>query len=261
MNKIYILGAGSMAYAMACGLIESYDIVVIARDENKLLDFQKRLLQETKKECEIATLSENLNISTTTLILAVKPYALDSVSMYLKNFTIENLISILAGVRLERLKERVEAKRYIRAMPNVAAKHRASATTICGDLEARELSLDIFNKIGYALFLSSQKELDIATALCGSAPAFLSVVAESLVEGAIKEGLSRESSENLMIALFEGFSKLLQNEKPSQIKESITSPGGTTAEGLSSLEDSGVRSAFIKAISATYKKAQDLGKV
>merc|ERR1711879_52194 len=94
----------------------------------------------------------------------------------------------------------------------------------------------------------------------GSGPAFLSLVAESLSDGAIKAGLERSISNELVQGLFEGYSQLLNTQHPALIKDSVMSPGGTTAAGMAKLEECAVRSAMIKAVEAAHDKAINIGK-
>ena len=170
------------------------------------------------------------------------------------------LISVLAGTTIQSLKEHIKSKSYVRAMPNIAASYNKSMTTLTGDDELKEPALNIFNKIGKSLWLTTQKELDVATGLAGSGPAFLALISEGLEDGAVNSGLKREDAKQLVLGLFEGFVPLLQNNKPSNIKDEVMSPGGTTAAGYATLEKLGVRSAMIEAIQSAYERTCILAK-
>jgi pyrroline-5-carboxylate reductase len=178
-------------------------------------------------------------------VLCVKPHALGKVAAYFKGEA-ELVISILAATALDTLKNEIKAKSYIRAMPNIAAAYGKSMTTLTGDVSSKDKAADILGAIGKTLWVESEKELDIATVLAGSSPAFLALVAESLIDGAVKEGLKRADAFTLTKGLFEGFAKLLENySHPALIKDAVMSPGGTTAKGYAVLEEHKVRSAFI----------------
>ena len=112
MKNITIIGTGKMAYALIDGLKDSFDIEIVGRDLKKL--------QNLKKSSFKTTLFENFDSSNKTVILAVKPYALDNVSKYFKS-EVKLLISVLAGTKIEKLKENIKAKSYIRCMPNLCA--------------------------------------------------------------------------------------------------------------------------------------------
>jgi pyrroline-5-carboxylate reductase len=149
-------------------------------------------------------------------------------------------------------------KSVVRSMPNLAASIGESMTTLTGDKEAKKSAISILNSIGKTLWVESEKEIDIATALAGSGPAYLALIAEALADGAVKQGLKREDAMYVMRGLFEGFGTLIQNVHPSLLKDGVMSPGGTTAAGYSALEDGNVRAACMDAIEAAYKKAKEL---
>ena len=245
--KISIIGTGKMAYALIDALKDSFEIEVVGRDKQKI-----KKLQENGIE---AKSYDEFNSQEKVIILAIKPYALKEVSKYFKK-TPNILISVLAGTKIKSLKESIKANFYIRAMPNLAAKYKKSMTTLTGDKEAKEEAIKIFEKIGKTLWVESEKELDIATAIAGSGPAFLALVAEALEDGGVMQGLKRDDAKKLTEGLFEGFTPLLIENHPALIKEEVMSPAGTTASGCASLEEDRVRSAFIKAVEAAFQKTQ-----
>lgn len=243
-----------MAEALSAGLMNKYEIEVIGRSPAKLQRMQQKFPQ-----IQIKVMSDKEDITNKNIIFCVKPYALQSVSLRLDG-TANVLYSILAGTTLEFLKRQIKAKHYIRTMPNIAASKQKSMTTITGDKEAQNEAVEIFSSIGRTLWVNTENQLDIATALAGSGPAFLAIVAEALADGAVKAGLERSYSVELVRGLFEGTTALLEDNHPAIIKDSVMSPGGTTAQGIAKLEEGGVRDSFIKAIEAAYLKALEVGK-
>lgn len=193
------------------------------------------------------------------VILCVKPYALSDVSSKLKG-NANNLFSILAGTTIQTIKESIKSSNYIRVMPNISASYGSSMTTLTGDIVSKGLALDVFRNIGKTLWLDSEKELDIATAIAGSGPAYLALVADAMADGGVKSGLKRADAKAIVLGLFEGFGDLLSHNEASSIKEQVMSPSGTTACGVSALEDANIRSAFIKAVEAGYNRALELAK-
>lgn len=252
--KLTLIGNGMMAEALSAGLMNKYEIEVIGRSPAKLQRMQQKFPQ-----IQIKVMSDKEDITNKNIIFCVKPYALQSVSLRLDG-TANVLYSILAGTTLEFLKRQIKAKHYIRTMPNIAASKQKSMTTITGDKEAQNEALEIFSSIGRTLWVNTENQLDIATALAGSGPAFLAIVAEALADGAVKAGLERSYSVELVRGLFEGTTALLEDNHPAIIKDSVMSPGGTTAQGIAKLEEGGVRDSFIKAIEAAYLKALEVGK-
>jgi pyrroline-5-carboxylate reductase len=170
----------------------------------------------------------------------------------------KTLYSVLAGTSIEKLKLNIQAKNYVRAMPNLAANIGKSMTTLTGDNTCMDQAISIFNTIGSTLWVSSQKELDIATALAGSGPAYLALIAEAFADGAVKQGLKRDDAMSLMRGLFSGFGEMIQEVHPALLKDAVMSPGGTTAAGYSAMEENSVRYGCMKAIEAAYKRATEL---
>ncbi|WP_345993405.1 pyrroline-5-carboxylate reductase [Sulfurimonas sp. HSL-1716] len=251
-RSITLVGNGNMAFAIASGLISSYDLEVVGRDMNKLNDFETRLKTNIKK-----TLYKDFNAQDKTLILCVKPANITSMKELIKGRA-KTLYSVLAGTGIEILKANIDAQNYVRSMPNLAANIKKSMTTLTGDTACKDEALDIFGSIGYTLWVSSEKELNIATAVAGSGPAYLALIAEALADGGVKQGLKRDDAMKLMRGLFAGFADLVQDVHPAVFKDAVMSPGGTTAAGYSALEENGVRNGCIKAVEAAYKRATEL---
>lgn len=252
--KLTLIGNGTMAQSLAKGLVANHEVEIIGRNINKLKEVQKTIPQISIKE-----LDDVEDITGKNILFCVKPYVLQTVSARLSGKA-NILFSILAGTTLDSLKKHIEAKYYVRTMPNVAASVLKSMTTLTGDEEVKNEALEIFTSIGQTLWLESEKQLDIATAVAGSGPAFLAIIAEAIADGAVKAGLERNYSNLLVQGLFESTASLLESNHPAIIKDSVTSPGGTTAAGLGALEECGVRDAFIKAVEKAYDKAIELSK-
>ena len=252
MESITFIGNGNMALSIAQGLKEHYAIEVIGRSSEKLDAFEKALGVKIKKASYEHAVIEGKNI-----ILCVKPANVQEVGAKLHGRA-KVLYSVLAGVTLQTLQTNILSSAVVRAMPNLSASVGRSMTTLTGDSAYKESALELFSAIGTTLWLSSEKEIDIATALAGSGPAYLALIAEAFADGAVKNGLKRDDAMLVMRGLFGGFGALIQQKHPSLLKDGVMSPGGTTAAGYAALEESGVRSGCIKAIDAAYAKAKEL---
>ncbi len=244
--EIVVIGTGKMAKAVIEGIKKEHHVIVVGRDKEKLEEISK------KYKVDIDYI-RSFNIHNRNIILCIKPHALKAMKENLLGRA-RLLMSVLAGTDISTIKKYIKANQYIRIMPNIAATHKKSMTTLTGDERSRQLAEDICSSFGKTLWVDSEKELDIATAVAGSGPAFLALVAEALSDGAVKEGLKREDANLLVKGLFDGFNHLIKTEHPALIKDSVMSPGGTTAAGYSALEEGSTRSNFIKAISKAYKK-------
>ncbi|OPX27755.1 MAG: pyrroline-5-carboxylate reductase [Campylobacteraceae bacterium 4484_166] len=244
---ITFVGCGTMAKAMIKPLIKKYNIEVIARDE--------KVLKEMKKNyCDIKTilLDQNTDITNKNIILSTKPDSLDKLKLKGKADT---LYSILAGTSIDKLKQNILADKYIRVMPNIAAIYQNSMTTITGDRTNKQNTIELFENIGDVLWLSSEDELDIATAVAGSGPAYLSIIASGLIDGAVSCGLKREYGKKLVEGLFKGFTRVLGYNHPELIKDEVTSPNGTTIKGCEVMESASIRATMTDAVKAGYNQA------
>jgi pyrroline-5-carboxylate reductase len=247
--KLTFVGAGNMAEAMIQGTCKEYDVEVIARNSDRLDDLS------SKYDIATEVLDNNFDINGKNLILCIKPYALSVVS---EKFIGEanSVISVLAGTTLVSIKENIKAKYCVRVMPNLAAAYGKSMNTLCGDESFKVEAVKICESFGMALWLSSEKEVDIATGVSGSGPALLALVAEAMSDGLVKQGLKRVDADIVVKGLFKGFDPLIQNNHPALLKDAVMSPGGTTAAAYASLEEGRVRDSFIKAVESAYNKAK-----
>jgi len=250
--KLTFIGNGNMAKALIKGLVGKYEIEVLGRNKHSLQALQEQIPQVSTKVME-----EKEDMSGKHIVLCVKPYSLPDLSPKLTGEA-DAIYSVLAGTSIESLSAQIKAKKYIRTMPNLGASHLKSMTTITGDEKLKESALGIFNSIGKSLWLNSENELDIATGVAGSGPAYLALIAESLADGAVNQGLKRADAQVLVQGLFEGFASLLAHENPAIIKDGVMSPGGTTAAGYAALERCNVRNGMMEAVSDAYAKAKEL---
>ncbi|MGD2180803.1 pyrroline-5-carboxylate reductase [Lusitaniella coriacea] len=204
-----------------------------------------------------------------TVLLAVKPQILSAVVADIGSRETVNsnvlVLSILAGVSLNRLEIAFAEQPVIRAMPNTPATVGAGITAIApGKLvkpEHLELAKKIFGAVGRVVEVS-ESLMDAVTGLSGSGPAYVALMVEALADGGVKAGLPRAIASQLALQTVLGTAKLLQEEDihPAQLKDRVTSPGGTTIAGVAALERGGFRAAAIEAVYAAYQRAQALGK-
>lgn len=239
--------------------IYSADAVLVSEPQPQRRDFlqQKYQVKVTTNNFEVAATSP-------VLLLAIKPQILDSV---VKELTVSSqalVISILAGVSLSRLEVAFPEKAIVRAMPNTPATVGAGITAIAAgkNVEAEHLSVakSIFTAVGEVVEVPEYM-MDAVTGLSGSGPAFVAIAIEALADGGVAAGLPRPIASQLALSTVLGTAKLLQESQlhPAQLKDRVTSPGGTTIAGVARLENSGFRSAIIEAVRAAYRRSQELG--
>ncbi len=210
------------------------------------------------------------------VLLAVKPQQLDQVAVAAAQALAQPadlaassggqglLISVLAGVKLERLQRLFPAWHCVRAVPNTPSLVRAGLTGLA--FGARVSSAQrawveaLFGLVGEVHELP-EAQLDAFLALTSSGPAFVALVAEGMADGAVAAGLPRSLAHRLAHRTLAGTAALLDGQElhPGQLKDMVSSPGGTTMAGLRMLEKAGVRSALLEAVVAAAQRSQELG--
>jgi pyrroline-5-carboxylate reductase len=201
------------------------------------------------------------------LVLAVKPQTLPALLDEIRNQVTEKhlVVSIAAGVSLKRLADGLLAnRRLIRVMPNTPCLLGASAAGFAAGPGAKPedvaLVERLFNAVGKA-FVVPESLLDPVTGLSGSGPAFVYVMVEALADGGVRMGLPRDVATTLAAQTVMGAARMVleTGQHPGQLKDAVTSPGGTTIAGLHALERGGFRAAVMDAVEAATKRAAELG--
>jgi pyrroline-5-carboxylate reductase len=198
------------------------------------------------------------------VLLAVKPQQLDQVALAPSSGQQGLLISVLAGVKLERLQRLFPAWHCVRAVPNTPSLVRSGLTGLAFGAKVtsaqRAWVEALFGLVGEVHELP-EAQLDAFLALTSSGPAFVALVAEGMADGAVAAGLPRSLAHRLAHRTLAGTAALLdgQDLHPGQLKDMVSSPGGTTMAGLRRLEQAGVRSALLEAVVAAAQRSQELG--
>ena len=197
-------------------------------------------------------------------VLAVKPDAAEGACRVLGAIGVTRVLSIVAGFPCLRLETALGGEpSVVRAMPNMPALVGAGVTAISGGSHATSADLawadDVMAAVGTVVRLP-ERLLDPVTGLSGSGPAYFFLVAESLIEAGVQMGLTREVSRTLVVETMLGSAKLLSEtgQDPGVLRAMVTSPAGTTAAGIRSLESRAVRSAFMEAVAAATERARSL---
>lgn len=175
------------------------------------------------------------------------------------------LVSIVTGVSIAALEALAPGARVIRAMPNTPAQIGAGATAFAASSSAKPADIDLAGKILAAVGLAvavSEVQLDAVTGLSGSGPAYVFLMIEALSDGGVAAGLPRPLATQLAIQTVLGAARLAaeSGEHPALLREAVTSPGGTTAAALATLEKSAMRAAFVEAVRAAATRAGELGR-
>jgi pyrroline-5-carboxylate reductase len=268
-KKIGFIGCGNMGEALISGLVLSG----AAKPENIICsDVRQDQLEIIHEKYKIATTTNNLEViqKAQIVIYATKPQILHTV---LKETAAELdmsklIISIAAGVPLAAIESCLDKKlRLIRVMPNICAFVKESATAIAagknvldGDIE---LAKAVFDSVGKSVFIQENILMDAFTGLSGSGPAYIFMIVDAMADAGVKMGLSRKDSLFLSSQTVMGAAKMLleSNQHPGQLKDMVTSPGGTAIAGIHTLEQGGLRTTMINAVEAASKRSTELGEL
>jgi pyrroline-5-carboxylate reductase len=266
--KIGFLGAGRMATALARGFIQGG---LAAKTDILASDPVGAARKAFSEESGAKAIDDNLEVAqfARVLLLAVKPDQVANVLREISNFlTGEHLlISIAAGVTLARLEQGSGGRgRVVRVMPNTPALLGASATAFAAGSTATPADVKLVEKLFSAVGIAMQvKEslLDAVTGLSGSGPAFAYLFIEALSDGGVAAGLPRDVATRLAAQTVMGSARMVleTGKHPGALKDMVTSPGGTTIEGLHELEKGKLRGAVISAVRAAAEKSRKLGLV
>jgi len=202
------------------------------------------------------------------VILSVKPQVLPSVLSELKGKIPPNslVFSIVAGMPISTIQKGLSHKAVIRSMPNTPAQISAGMTVWTGSEEVSESQKSearvILKAMGNELYVEQEDLLNMATAVSGTGPTYVFLLAEALVDAAVHLGFSRRDARMIVLETIRGSVEFaLQSELHlAQLRNMVTSPGGTSAEAIYQLEKGGMRTILSKAVWAAYQKSQLLGK-
>jgi pyrroline-5-carboxylate reductase len=258
--ELAVIGGGNMGAALVGGLLDSEvmkppQLVVV------------ELLSE--RRTELAKMFPGVQIVVdvprcTGALLAVKPGDVPSAASAAASAGAIRILSIAAGVRIATIEDAVPNNvAVLRAMPNTPALVRLGASAVAAGSTAGTEDLAWAESILSAVGIVEQmpeSDLDAFTAVVGSGPAYIFIVAESLVAAAVSEGLSEATAQRVVRQLLLGASTLLdQQGDPKRLRAMVTSPGGTTAAGIAVLEEQSIIDLFGRAVSAATARSRELG--
>ena len=263
-SQLSIIGGGVMAEAILSRLLAqqvfagSAVLVSEPRVERRNFLAQKYQVQ--------VTADNQAAISTTEiLLLAVKPQVFKSVTANITPNKNSLVISILAGVTIDKLEQAFPQQPVIRVMPNTPATVGMGMTAIAPGTYAQpkhiQQAKDIFNAVGEVVEVP-ESSMDAVTGLSGSGPAFVALAIEALADGGVASGLPRAIALQLATQTVLGTATLIKEKgmHPGVLKDQVTSPGGTTIAGVAKLESLGLRSALIEAVKTATARSQELGR-
>lgn len=264
--KIGFLGAGAMGGAILSGALETgvvkpedvyvYDLFDAIKDKFRALG------------CNIVGSDAELGTKSDIVVVSLKPqYAQNGLKELGKTLDGKAMISIMAGVTTETLHSWTQGNfRLLRLMPNTPALVEAGAFALDSNTdlteEEKEFAERLFSSIGIVEWMPEHL-IDTACGLSGAGPAYIYLVIEALADGGVMKGLSRPTAMRLAAQTVYGAAKMVleTGKHPGELKDMVCSPGGNTIVGVNTLEQHGVRGAFIDTVCKATERAQELGKV
>ena len=264
-KTLSIIGAGNMGQALLGGLIESRAI------EPNRVAVHNRRADRTRSVAErfgVRAASGNVDCAkeADVVVLGVKPQIMLTVLDELRGHLADPLVvSIAAGISTTKIEEALGHRaRVVRAMPNTPALIKQGATAIAAGTYATEHDMAVAEAIlGPTGRIARVDEplLDAVTGLSGSGPAYVFLIIEAFADAGVKVGLSREIALELAVQTIQGAARMLQETRmhPGQLKDMVTSPGGTAIAGLHTLEEGGMRTTIMNAVEAATRRAKELG--
>jgi pyrroline-5-carboxylate reductase len=266
-RTVAFLGGGRMGEALVSGLIRSGgraadEIMVTNRREERSRELSERYgVAATLSNAEAAVWAD-------VLVLMVKPQDMEALlSEIREHVTPDDLIvSFAAGIRTSFVEKHLpDDVPVVRVMSNVAVLVDEAMSVVAAGSHAQESHLEVAEELlGYVGKVLRLKEthLDSITATSGSGPAYFFLLAEAMIEACILLGLSRDIATELIIQTMLGSAKMLRDtgKHPVELREMVTSPGGTTIAAIRHLEEAGVRAAFLNAIDAARHRSAELAQ-
>jgi pyrroline-5-carboxylate reductase len=273
-KQIGFIGGGAMAEALAGGLVAAG----LAAAQISIAEPRAERRTLLAKRLGVVTHADNRPVvqASDLVVVAVKPNVVATALADLVasaqhddalDVTRPLWVSIAAGVRLEALGATLGARaRIVRAMPNTPALVQAGATAIVGNAPTTASDLDaaqvLFESVGSVWRAGREDHLDAVTGLSGSGPAYVFLFIEALIEAGEKVGLEPIAARSLALQTVFGAAKLaLQSERsPAELREQVSSKGGTTVAGLAQLEAGGLRDLVARAVDAATQRSRELGE-
>ncbi len=263
--NIGLIGGGAMGEAIVSAVL---DAKIATPAEIKVFDVSDERLRYLAAKYKVAT-TENPDQAIEDVdyaIMAVKPQdfaaAAKTIAGKLKDATV---ISIMAGVTVSQLTDTLDAKAVVRSMPNTPAQIGEGMTVWTATPGVSKAALkgvgQILGSMGKEAYVPEEKYLDMATGLSGSGPAYVFLFIEALTDAGVHIGLGRDLAASMALQTVLGSARYAEStgKHPAELRNQVTSPGGTTAEALRALEAGSFRADVLDAVVAAYEKSKALG--
>ncbi len=253
LSKVAIIGAGNLGSAIAKRLVQEIEVIVTGR--------RKEVLEDLKGRGCMIEKSNRKAVSTADFIfVTVKPKDVEAVLEEIREEAKgKTVVSFAAMKKLDEIQKIIPSSIVFRAMTNVFAEEGLAFTVYYPPHPSRP-SLDeelerILSALGEVHSVKTEIEVDLMTAFSGSAPAFVAKLIQGFVYAGLSCGLDVEMAKKVTLSIFNGTANILKRKEPESLIEEITTPGGTTIQGIKKLEENRVEFAIMEALEATVRRA------
>ncbi len=269
-TNLSFIGCGVMAEAVIAGLLEQ-NLVSPAQIAASHPRAERRTDLEEKHG--IRTFASNVEAASafddpdSIVVLCVKPQRLKGLLAEIGPSVLESqlIVSIVAGARIDTISKALNNRYVVRAMPNTPSQIGAGMTawTCSPEVsdERRKQVCEMLSALGREIYVENENMIDMATSLSATGPTYIFMVMEALTDAGVHLGFSREISRELVQQTMLGsvLFAIDSHKHPAELRNMVTSPGGTSAEAIYQMEKGALRTVLSKAVYAAYKKAVDLG--
>ncbi len=263
MFKIGIIGIGNMGEAILNGIIKNSNI---KPDEIIVSDINKERIDYIINKYGVAGTDNNERLVKLSdiIFLVVKPKDFENIVIPIKDkFKNKILISVMAGIKIEKIKSILEDSFIVRIMPNTPALIGESTTGISFDknfpADKKEEIVKLINTFGKS-FVIDESLMDAFTGLAGSGPAYIFTIIDAFAQAGVKQGFSYNQALEIIVQTITGSSKMIEDlkEHPCVLRDKVTSPAGTTIYGLHELEKGKIRDIIINTVEKSTQRSKEL---
>jgi pyrroline-5-carboxylate reductase len=266
------IGCGVMGESMIAGLLRGNLVPASNIAASHPRESRREQLAETYGievfESNADAARSNAKSKTSAIVICVKPQRLARVLADLNGILHPDqlVISIVAGAHIEHLAEELGTAKIVRAMPNTPSQIGAGITawtcTVAVEDGERQHISDLLSALGKEIFVETENMIDMATSLSATGPTYIFMVMEALTDAGVHLGFSRDMAKELVQETMLGSVKfaMASNKHPAELRNMVTSPGGTSAEAIYQMEKGTLRTVLSNAVYAAYKRAAELGK-
>jgi pyrroline-5-carboxylate reductase len=264
--KVAFIGTGVMGEAMINGLLNKQ---LIAANQIIASDVREDRVKELAAKYGLQGTTSNLDASegADIVVLSVKPQVLADIMPEVRRgaHSAKLVLSIIAGAKIRTIADGIANPSVVRSMPNTPAQIGMGITVWTATPEVpeqqREQAEMLLGALGDQIFVDDERYLDMATALSGTGPAYVFLFMEALIDAGVHMGFSRRDSEHLVLQTMRGSIEYAEKSglHPAQLRNQVTSPGGTSAEAIYHLEKGGLRTVISRAVWAAFQRSVELG--